>query len=184
MTRFLCAVSFAVLLACSDPAVDNGFVWANHGSCSPTAVNLSAAQHDSIPDYPPGLPLTYDQRFYRAAQHTPGGFAGLYLESVNGGYRTVLMFVDTTNASAELDSLTLYHPGWHSPFASDSVRRRLVRWNWVQRDPRCSKTRSRHRPRPGSSRPERARSTHRAPLQGAPTAEPGLSAREMVKEEG
>jgi hypothetical protein len=111
MIRFLCAVSFVVMIACSDPAVDDGFVWANHGTCSPTAVSLSAARHDSLPAYPSGPPLSYDDWFYLAAQHTPGGFAGLYLESVNGAYRTVLMFVDTTNASADMDSLTLYYPG-------------------------------------------------------------------------
>lgn len=139
MSRFLCVVSFvAISLACSDPvsdpAVDPSFAWANPPSCAADApaVSLSAARHDSLPGYPAGSPLTLDEAFYRAAQHTPGGFAGFYLVPVNGRNTNVVMFVDTTNVSAALDSLTKYYPGSHRSFARDSVVLRLVRWNWEQ----------------------------------------------------
>ena len=134
MSRFwYTACLAAMLVACSDPAADDGFLWANHGSCSPKPVSLSAARRDSLPAYPLGLPLNYDERFYRAAQHTPGGFAGFYLgDPVNGRQPTVLLFVDTTHVLADLDSLALYYPGSHPSFARDSVQLRLVRWNWVQ----------------------------------------------------
>jgi len=122
-----------MLLACSDPQSDD-FVWANGAGCqagSP-ALSLSAARHDSLPAYPDSLPLSLDEVFYRAALHTPGGFAGAYLEPVNGRNTTVLMFVNLTNARAALDSLTPYYPWSHASLAPDSVRFRKVRWDWVQ----------------------------------------------------
>jgi len=70
------------------------------------------------------------------AEHVPGGWAGLYLEPVAGRNRLVLNFVDISHVSESLNALAVYYPtylpGTHFSFARDSVRIRVVRWNWVQ----------------------------------------------------
>ena len=95
-------------------------------------MSLSAARHDSLPALPNVGPQTLDDAWYRLAPHVPGGFAGIYLTPVNGRNTNVLMFVDTTNLVAALDSLVKYYPSGHRSFARDSVVLRVVRWNWVQ----------------------------------------------------
>lgn len=147
MRRSLGLMSIVViLLACSDPvsdpsagpvpdpAPDPSYVWANPPGCDSkaSAVSLPAAQHDSLPSvHATGL-LTIDELNYNVAQHVPGGWASYYLTPVNGRNTPVLMFVDTTNIVATLDSLVKYYPSGHRSFARDSVVLRVVRWNWVQ----------------------------------------------------
>jgi hypothetical protein len=146
MTHFLCAVSLVVMIACSDPVSDPGsgpvsdpapdpsYVWANPPGCDSNApaVSLPAAQGDSMPAVRSTGFLTIDETNYNLAQHVPGGWANYYLTPVNGRNTPVLMFVDTTNVLAAIDSLVKYYPYGHRSFARDSIVLRVVRWNWVQ----------------------------------------------------
>ena len=133
------AVSLAViLLACSDPAPDTApdpsFVWANPPSCdsNAAAVSLLAAQRDSMPGLRPITAgyRTIDELYYQLAERIPGGWAAWYKTPLNGRLTPVLMFVDTSDVLAALDSLAKYYRS----FSRDSIVLRQVRWDWVQLD--------------------------------------------------
>ena len=120
-------VALALLgLACAHPSP--GPRWAPLGRSCPAdapAVELPAAQRDSLGGLVPESRATSDDRWAEAARELPGGFAGKILE---GGL--VVFLVDTTQRDAALAALAAR--GGLEGMDPKRVRVRKVRWNFAQ----------------------------------------------------
>src|SRR5438105_8488100 len=120
-------VALALLgLACAHPSP--GPRWAPLGRSCPAdapAVELPAAQRDSLGGPVPESRATIDDRWAEAARELPGGFAGKMLE---GGL--VVFLVDTTQRDAALAALAAR--GGLEGRDPKRVRVRKVRWNFAQ----------------------------------------------------
>src|SRR2546430_3157892 len=120
-------VALALLgLACAHRSP--GPRWARLGrSCraDAPAVELPAAQRDSLGGLVPESRATSDDRWAEAARELPGGFAGKILE---GGL--VVFLVDTTQRDAALAALAAR--GGLEGMDPKRVRVRKVRWNFAQ----------------------------------------------------
>jgi hypothetical protein len=148
MCRLLVSLAVALLSACSganDPggttssgATSNPRIWANGTgeTCATNApaVSLPAAQVAALPPIPPldQLPrvISGDISNESLAQLIPGGWAGGF--KANG--KLVLLFADTSNLAASLDSVAIYGPsfGINLPASRDLLEVVRTRWTWGQ----------------------------------------------------
>jgi len=131
----LAVVTAALPAACGDPP---------NFDCvqNPSAGGYPSMYYDSIAQAAESLPVDsgltgYQEGAWDAIDaHIPGGWAGAYDTLVPGSNRNrlALLFADTTQVSAALDSLRRYAglAGFTAPSTRDSIVLRQVRWTWTQ----------------------------------------------------
>jgi len=120
-------VALALLgLACAHPSPGpRGTPLGRSCPADAPAVELPAAQRDSLGGPVPESRATSDDRWAEAARELPGGFAGTMLEG-----DLVVFLVDTTQRDAALAALAAR--GGLGGADPKRVRVRKVRWNFAQ----------------------------------------------------